>query len=150
MSEDQIHVAIMNLLWPLRGLERQAFSTILTRLPANCSPVISAPFGKSAPYPGFYGDAEITFESAGQLDSFVAALDPLMEDEQNVEKTISYQSTGPNTRTLIERSGDDSPNGDLLERRRSTFSTCGEARATPRYSARLSAMPLRCLRGPRM
>lgn len=62
----------------------------------------------------FHGDAEITFLSDGDLERFVAALDPLMQDEQNVfAKTISYQAHGANARTYLDRVPEDSPNGDL-------------------------------------
>jgi hypothetical protein len=62
----------------------------------------------------FQGDAELTFVSQGDLDAFVAALEPLMHDEQNVfEETISYQALGGNARTYLDRIPEDSPNGDL-------------------------------------
>lgn len=136
MVPENIHVAMMNLLWPRRGLSRQLFfdywsgahTQISSRLPgihqyfqhhldhtAGESFPESASFPRASPEtPGFFGDAEITFASAVDLTAFAVALDPLMADEQNVfDKTISYQALGENVRTAVDMQDDDSPNGDL-------------------------------------
>lgn len=136
MAANDIHVAMMNLLWPRTGLPRQVFydywsgahTQISSRLPGIHQyfehhldaeggllfPGAQQLVANSRPHPGFFGDAEITFVTEEDLASFAAALAPLMEDEQNVfDKTISYQALGANTGTLIDRSLDDSPNGDL-------------------------------------
>ncbi|MDR6688674.1 hypothetical protein J2Y41_004269 [Arthrobacter sp. 1088] len=136
MTDDRIHVAMMNLLWPRHGVDRQLFydywsgahTQISSRLPGIHQyfqhhldtesgllfPGLSQLVEASAPFPGFYGDAEITFATDDALESFADALAPLMEDEQNVfQKTISYQATGQNTKTVVDRTPDHSPNGDL-------------------------------------
>jgi hypothetical protein len=133
---EHIHVAMMNLLWPRRGLSRQIFfdywsgahTQISSRLPgihqyfqhhldhaAGESFPASGSFPRaSTENPGFFGDAEITFASAVDLAAFAGALDPLMADEQNVfDKTISYQALGENVRTAVDLQEDDSPNGEL-------------------------------------
>lgn len=132
MPTESVHVAMMNLLWPRRGLARQTFydywsgahTQISSRLPGihqYFQHHLDAELGGLFPgvtdrttHPGFFGDAEITFASAEDLSTFAAALSPLMEDEQNVfDKTISYQATGDNVATLVDHTLDDSPNGDL-------------------------------------
>ena len=136
MTHNDVHVAMMNLLWPRTGLPRQVFydywsgahTQISSRLPGihqYFEHHLDAESGMlfpgavqftagSRPHPGFFGDAEITFASAEDLAAFAGALAPLMEDEQNVfDKTISYQAKGEHARTLVDRSLDDSPNGDL-------------------------------------
>lgn len=71
-------------------------------------------FSDAAAHTGFFGDAEITFADERDLGEFAAALEPLMQDEQNVfAKTISYQATRENTATIKDTTVDDSPNGDL-------------------------------------
>lgn len=130
------HVAMMNLLYPRLGIPLELFyeywsgghTQISSRLPGihqYFEHHLSHDDGAVWPaVPGveselehgarFYGDAEITFLSADELERFAAALDPLMQDEQNVfRKTISYQAVGPNARTYVDRIADDSPNGDL-------------------------------------
>lgn len=136
MAHNDVHVAMMNLLWPRTGLPRQFFydywsgahTQISSRLPGihqyfehhlDAESGMLFPGAEkfvegSRPHPGFFGDAEITFMTADDLAAFAAALAPLMDDEQNVfDKTISYQAKGENARTLVDRSLDDSPNGDL-------------------------------------
>jgi len=127
---------MMNLLWPREGLHRQMFydywsgahTQISSRLPGihqyfqhHLDPEGGLTFPgaqelirSSDKHPGFFGDAEITFRTEGDLAAFAEALAPLMQDEQNVfQKTISYQATGANVRTVQDRTDDDSPNGDL-------------------------------------
>ena len=132
MSE--IHVAMMNLLWPRRGLPVSAFhdywsgahTQISSRLPGihqYFQHHLDLELGKAFPGSGawkesensdFRGDAEITFASEGDLHEFAASLNPLMQDEQNVfDKTISYQAPGAFTATLRDETENDSPNGDL-------------------------------------
>lgn len=137
MSEsDRVYVAMMNLLWPRAGLDVGSFhdywsgahTQISSRLPGihqyfqhHLDPAQGGLFpgseafrARSPDAPGFYGDAEITFATRGDLEAFAAALEPLMQDEQNVfDKTISYQATTANVATYADRSLDDSPNGDL-------------------------------------
>jgi hypothetical protein len=129
-----VHVAMMNLLWPRRGLQVQSFydywsgahTQISSRLPGihqyfqhHLDPVAGRAFPGSekwadATTAGFFGDAEITFASAADLAEFAASLNPLMQDEQNVfEKTISYQAPGEFSVTLRDDCDDRSPNGDL-------------------------------------
>ena len=129
-----IHVAMMNLLWPRRGLPVQSFydywsgahTQISSRLPGiyqyfqhHLDPQLGLAFPGAEQWrptsnPGFFGDAEITFASEQDLGAFAASLNPLMQDEQNVfRKTISYQAPGKFTATLRDESADDSPNGDL-------------------------------------
>lgn len=133
---ENVHVAMMNLLWPRDGLEVQDFydywvgahTQISSRLPGihqyfqhqldprggGLLPPIEGTNQAFSPDERFYGDAEITFVSAEQLGRFAAALHPLMDDEQNVfRKTISYQAPADGTVTLLDESQDDSPNGDL-------------------------------------
>ena len=133
-----VHVAMMNLLWPRRGLPVQNFydywvgahTQISSRLPGihqyfqhQLDPVAGRSYPRSMQLsrgneviPGFYGDAEITFTTEQDLKRFADSLAPLMADEQNVfEKTISYQAVKENICTLKDESFDDSPNGDLGE-----------------------------------
>lgn len=134
-GQQDVFVAMMNLLWPRSGLDRQMFydywsgahTQISSRLPGihqyfqhHLDPVAGLRFPGAAelsggqPHPGFYGDAEITFAREADLRDFAAGLKPLMDDEQNVfDKTISYQALGRNVHTLTDRTADDSPNGDL-------------------------------------
>lgn len=132
MSE--IHVAMMNLLWPRRGLLVSVFhdywsgahTQISSRLPGihqyfqhHLDPDLGKAFPGSRAWTesrnaDFRGDAEITFASEEDLRDFAARLNPLMQDEQNVfDKTISYQAPGAFTATLRDETDDDSPNGDL-------------------------------------
>jgi len=129
-------VAMINLLYPRPGISLELFweywsgghTQISSRLPGIHQyfqhhlshdegalwPVVPGVESELAPEARFYGDAEITFLSADDVERFAAALDPLMQDEQNVfRKTISYQALGPNARTYLDRIPDDSPNGDL-------------------------------------
>lgn len=130
-----VFVAMMNLLWPRSGLDRQMFydywsgahTQISSRLPGihqyfqhHLDPVAGLRFPRAVelsrgnPHPGFYGDAEITFAHEDDLRAFAASVPLLMEDEQNVfDKTISYQALGANVHTMSDRTVDDSPNGDL-------------------------------------
>lgn len=129
-----IHVAMMNLLWPRFGLPVSTFydywsgahTQISSRLPGihqyfqhHLDPDLGLAFPgveqwPATSNPGFFGDAEITFVSEKDLRQFAASLNPLMQDEQNVfHKTISYQAPGAFTATLRDESADDSPNGDL-------------------------------------
>lgn len=133
---DAVHVAMMNLLWPRPGLPVQEFydywvgahTQISSRLPGihqyfqhqldpeagRLLPRLAGCNQEFSEDERFYGDAEITFVSPADLQDFAASLNPLMQDEQNVfSKTISYQAVGGNSRTLIDRTIDDSPNGDL-------------------------------------
>ncbi|GAA1700127.1 hypothetical protein GCM10009792_20340 [Microcella alkalica] len=133
---ETIEVAMMNLLWPRRGLDRGLFfdywsgahTQISSRLPGihqyfqhHLDDVTGRLFPGSDELssdttrsPGFFGDAEITFATRENLEAFAASLSPLMNDEQNVfAKTISYQATTENVATLIDDCVDDSPNGDL-------------------------------------
>lgn len=135
-TEPPVHMAMMNLLWPRRGLTTSTFyeywsgahTQISSRLPGirdyfqhHLDPAQGAlfPFATTLPRrggeePGFRGDAEITFASADDLARFVAALAPLMADEQNVfDKTISYQANEKNVATVLDRGVDPAPNGDL-------------------------------------
>lgn len=135
-SSSHVHVAMMNLLWPRWGLPVQDFydywvgahTQISSRLPGihqyfqhqldpdagRLLPRIDGVVQEFGPGESFYGDAEITFRTAPDLDRFAASLNPLMQDEQNVfSKTISYQAIGGNSRTFLDRTADDSPNGDL-------------------------------------
>jgi hypothetical protein len=130
------HVAMINLLYPRHGVPLELFyeywsgghTQISSRLPGihqyfqhhlsyeegAAWPAVAGVESGLAPEDRFYGDAEITFLSADDLDRFAAALSPLMDDEQNVfRKTISYQAPGTNARTYLDRIPDDSPNGDL-------------------------------------
>lgn len=130
------HVAMMNLLYPRGGVPLDLFyeywsgghTQISSRLPGihqyfqhhlsyedgRVWPSVDGVERHLPPTEMFYGDAEITFLSAEQLERFVAALTPLMQDEQNVfAKTISYQARGANARTYVDRIPDDSPNGTL-------------------------------------
>ena len=134
-----IHVAMMNLLWPRSGLPVQSFfdywsgahTQISSRLPGihqyfqhHLDPEYGRAFPGSSEWPassasGFFGDAEITFASQENLSLFAANLNPLMKDEQNVfDKTISYQAPGRFTATLRDDSVDDSPNGYLGEQQK--------------------------------
>ena len=136
MSETHVHRAMMNLLWPRQGLPVQTFwdywvgahTQISSRLPGihqYFQHQLDPALGRSFPCAGlldrqpvgaagFQGDAEITFASAADLAEFASSLDPLMNDEQNVfDKTISYQASGSRTRTFVDLSEDDCPNGDL-------------------------------------
>jgi hypothetical protein len=131
-----LHVAMMNLLWPRSGIDRQLFydywsgahTQISSRLPGihdylqhhlDHEQGASFPFSAELPRqartaPGFFGDAEITFATSEDLDSFAAALAPLMEDEQNVfDKTTSYLARGQHVQHHLERDLDPTPNGDL-------------------------------------
>lgn len=133
---NEVHVAMMNLLWPRLGLDVRGFfdywsgahTQISSRLPGihqYFQHHLDAHLGGNFPgahrfldrspnHPGFTGDAEITFATPELLATFADALAPLMEDEQNVfDKTVSYQAMGPHVRTFVDRSADDSPNGDL-------------------------------------
>lgn len=131
---NEIHVAMMNLLWPRQGLAVAAFhdywsgahTQISSRLPGihqYFQHHLDLDLGRSFPgsgawkqHPnsGFRGDAEITFAEEIHLREFAASLSPLMQDEQNVfDKTISYQAPGQFTKTLRDDTADDSPNGDL-------------------------------------
>lgn len=133
-----VHVAMMNLLWPRRGLPIQMFydywvgahTQISSRLPGihqyfqhQLDPEAGKAFPRSLELtrgteqgPSFYGDAEITFTTAQDLMNFADSLAPLMADEQNVfDKTISYQAMSNGVHTLKDESSDDSPNGDLGE-----------------------------------
>lgn len=134
MTTSDIHVAMMNLLWPRLGLPVQNFydywsgahTQISSRLPGihqyfqhHLDPELGKGFpGYEALTPsatiGFFGDAEITFATTDDLADFAASLSPLMHDEQNVfDKTISYQALGAHTATLKDETGNESPNGDL-------------------------------------
>lgn len=130
------HVAMMNLLRRRPGVPLELFyeywsgghTQISSRLPGihqyfqhhlcreggHAWPQVDGVDPHVAEEDMFQGDAEITFLSQPELDGFVAALDPLMQDEQNVfEETISYQALGANARTYLDRIPEDSPNGDL-------------------------------------
>jgi len=130
----EVHVAMMNLLWPRSGLPRQWFydywsgahTQISSRLPGihqYFEHHLDPDLGEGMPGAeswnqsgtrGFFGDAEITFVSEQDLAEFGESLSPLMEDEQNVfEKTISYQAPGEFSQTLKDDTPDQSPNGDL-------------------------------------
>lgn len=132
MSE--VHVAMMNLLWPRSGLPRQWFydywsgahTQISSRLPGihqYFQHHLDLELGTGMPgsdmwdqseTSGFFGDAEITFASQLDLAQFAAELNPLMQDEQNVfNKTISYQASGDFTQSLKDETPDQSPNGNL-------------------------------------
>jgi len=135
LTNDAVHVAMMNLLWPREGLDRSMFfdywsgahTQISSRLPgihqyfqqhldADAGQLFpgAKEFSDVTAHPGFFGDAEITFANERDLGEFAAALEPLMQDEQNVfAKTISYQATRENTATIKDTTLDDSPNGDL-------------------------------------
>jgi hypothetical protein len=131
-----VSVTMMNLLWPRPGIPVQLFydywvgahTQISSRLPGiyqyfqhQLDPIGGKKFPKipgvsqlMSEYETFYGDAEITFLSEGDLKKFAASLNPLMEDEQNVfKKTISYQSYKNNSLTFLDSTFDKSPNGDL-------------------------------------
>jgi len=135
-TDSRVHVAMMNLLWPRDGLSVQDFydywvgahTQISSRLPGihqyfqhqldpvagRIFPRIPGAHQEFEPDEIFYGDAEITFVDADSLALFAAALNPLMQDEQNVfSKTISYQAIDDNSHTFLDRTPDDSPNGDL-------------------------------------
>jgi hypothetical protein len=130
------HVAMINLLYPRRGVGLELFweywsgghTQISSRLPGihqyfqhhlsyedgAAWPEVPGVDSDLPPDERFYGDAEITFLSADDLERFAEALSPLMHDEQNVfRKTISYQAHGENARTYLDRIPEDSPNGDL-------------------------------------
>ena len=130
----EVHVAMMNLLWPRSGLPRQWFydywsgahTQISSRLPGihqYFEHHLDPDFGEGMPgidactqsdTHGFFGDAEITFASERDLTDFAANLSPLMQDEQNVfDKTVSYQAPGDFTRSIKDDTLDQSPNGDL-------------------------------------
>jgi len=132
--DNEVHVAMMNLLWPRNGLPRQFFydywsgahTQISSRLPGihqYFQHHLDADLGQAMPgsenwapstSSGFFGDAEITFATAADLSQFAESLNPLMQDEQNVfQKTISYQALGQFTKTLRDDTPDHSPNGDL-------------------------------------
>ncbi len=130
----EVHVAMMNLLWPRSGLPRQWFydywsgahTQISSRLPGihqYFQHHLDPDLGEGMPgidmwaesdTEGFFGDAEITFATQEHLADFAAKLNPLMQDEQNVfDKTISYQAPGEFTRSLKDETPDQSPNGNL-------------------------------------
>ncbi|MDE0974236.1 MAG: EthD domain-containing protein [Candidatus Nanopelagicales bacterium] len=130
----EVHVAMMNLLWPRSGLARQWFydywsgahTQISSRLPGihqYFEHHLDPDLGEGMPgidawtqsdTNGFFGDAEITFANERDLTDFAANLNPLMQDEQNVfDKTVSYQAPGDFTRSLKDETLNQSPNGNL-------------------------------------